>query len=54
MSWRRFTALVDGLSAKSVFRIVSRGTEGQRKRPLTAKDAPAFFASFPKRGKKPC
>lgn len=54
MSWRRFRVLVGGLSPESVFRIVSDGTEGHRKRPLTAKDAPAFFATFPKRGKKPC
>ena len=54
MSWRRFTVLLSGLSPTAVYRIVSDGTEGQRKRPLTAKDAPAFFASFPKRGKKPC
>jgi len=50
MSWRRFSTLVYGLSPDAVFRLVSDG--GERRRPLTAKDAPAFFARFPKRGEK--
>lgn len=49
MSWRRFAALLGGLSAASVYRALSG--EGSR-RPLTAKDAGAFFASFPKAGER--
>jgi hypothetical protein len=48
MSWRHFTALVSGLSGESVYRHLASG--GGKPRPLTAKDAPAFFASFRKAG----
>ncbi len=50
MSWRRFSTLVYGLSPDAVFRILAGG--GGRPRPLTAKDAPAFFGRFPKRGER--
>lgn len=47
MSWRRFTVLLSGLSPTAVYRLVA-----SRKKPLTAKDAPAFFAQFPKRSER--
>jgi len=50
MSWRRFTALVYGLSGASVFRAVE--TRGGKPRPLTAADAPAFFSRFRKAGER--
>lgn len=46
MSWRRFTALVSGLSRESVYRYLA--SQGGQPRPLTTQDAPAFFASFRK------
>lgn len=48
MSWRRFTTLLAGLSGEAVYRCLTGNAAAQR-RPLTAADAPAFFASFPKR-----
>lgn len=47
MSWRRFCVLLAGLSFGSVYRYASSG-QAKAQRPLTAEDAPAFFASFPK------
>ncbi len=47
MSWRRFTALLTGLSPVALYRLVV-----SRPKPLTAKDARAFFAQFPKAGKR--
>lgn len=50
MSWRRFTALLRGLSAGSLYRYLAG--RGGKPRPLTAKDAPAFFSRFRKAGEK--
>jgi len=47
MSWRRFTALLTGLSPEALYRLVA-----SRPRPLTAKDAKTFFAQFPKAGER--
>ena len=46
MSWRRFTTLVSGLSAESVYCYLT--SRGGKPRTLTAKDAPAFFSRFRK------
>jgi hypothetical protein len=48
MSWRRFSALLAGLSPHAVYRL-SR-TQGGRAQRISAADAPGFFASFPKAG----
>jgi len=48
MSWRRFQVLLNGLSAASVYGYAIRTAATPR--PLTAADAPAYFASFPKAG----
>jgi len=47
MSWRRFCVLVAGLSFASLYRYAT-SEQGKAQRPLTAEDAPAFFASFRK------
>ena len=46
MSWRRFHALLRGLSPHAVYRLATR--EGSRAQRLTGADAESFFASFPK------
>jgi len=46
LTWRRFQVLLAGLSAESVYACVMRAVAGPK--PLTAADAPSFFASFPK------
>ena len=48
MTWRRFQALKVGLSADSVYGYAVRRAAGPK--PLTAADAPSYFASFPKAG----
>ena len=48
MSWRRFQSLLAGLSPDSVYGYAVRGAAGPK--PLTAADAPSYFASFPKAG----
>ena len=48
LTWRRFQALLAGLSADSVYGYATR--RGTESKPLTAADAPAYFASFPKAG----
>jgi len=48
MSWRRFQVLLAGLSPDSVYGYAMRKAAGPK--PLTAADAPGFFASFPKVG----
>lgn len=48
MTWRRFQVLLAGLSADSVYAYALRQTA--RPKPLTAADAPSYFASFPKAG----
>jgi len=48
MTWRRFQALLAGLSADSVYGYAVRGEAGPK--PLTAADAPGYFATFPKAG----
>ena len=50
MTWRRFQALKAGLSADSVYGYAIR--RGTASKPLTAADAPAYFASFPKAGER--
>ncbi|MDI9600148.1 MAG: hypothetical protein QM323_11775 [Acidobacteriota bacterium] len=48
MSWRRFTTLLAGLSPSALYRLLA--SQGGKPRPLTARDAPAFFARFRKVG----
>lgn len=48
MTWRRFRALLAGLSPDSVYGYAMRKAAGPK--PLTAADAPGYFASFPKAG----
>jgi len=50
MTWRRFQVLLAGLSAESVYAYAMRAAPGPK--PLTAADAPGFFASFPKAGER--
>ena len=48
MSWRRFNALLSGLSPHAVYRLVQR--QAGRAQRISGTDAPSFFASFPKAG----
>jgi hypothetical protein len=48
MSWRRFNALLAGLSPHAVYRLVQR--QSARAQRISGADAPSFFASFPKAG----
>jgi hypothetical protein len=49
MSWRRFTALLDGLSPRAMYRLLSQS--GGRPRELKGAAAvDGFFARFPKAG----
>lgn len=50
MSWRRFQVLLAGLSPAALYRYVTSSVSAAAPRPLTAADAPSFFASFPKAG----
>ena len=48
MSWRRFNALLSGLSPHAVYRLVQR--QSARAQRIPGADAPSFYASFPKAG----
>lgn len=48
MTWRRFSTLLSGLSPEAVYGYAMRGEAAPK--PLTAADAPSYFASFPKAG----
>lgn len=48
MTWRRFRTLLSGLSSEAVYGYAMRGEAAPK--PLTAADAPSYFASFPKAG----
>ena len=48
MSWRRFAALLRGLSGAAAYRAACG--EGSRRQRVTGADAAGFFASFPKAG----
>jgi hypothetical protein len=48
MTWRRFNALLRGLSPHALYRLATR--QGSRTQRLSGADAPGFFASFPKAG----
>ena len=48
MSWRRFNALLSGLSPHAVYRLVQR--QAGRAQRISGADAPSFFASFPRAG----